>query len=567
MAAQRHGPSRRPKKRSGERVERKGDPSQTAPPTALHGAAFGLRASEAKYRALFEQAADAVVVFDPKTLAILDFNDEACQRLGYTREEFATLKISDFEAIESAEQTIRHSQNVMVNGTEIFETKHRTKNGTLLDIEIRAKAIRLGGAVLIQGVWRDTTERKRAERELQAANETLEQRVAERTEAIQILHDVTSVANQAQNPKQAIEYCVQRLTKYNGWSFGHALLPAADDLSALVLVYAHYQEDPDRLCRFSEATSGTRFRRGQGLPGRVFANGKPEWTTHLRRDLCGDRAAIAEELGMRTAVAFPVLVGEKVAAVLEFFSGQVVQPEQRIMDVMAGVGMQLGRIIERAEFEEHLLTIAEEVRQGIAQDLHDDVGQELIGLGLKTETLAEMLASAESPMARLAADIAAAVERTRGKARGLSRGLLSPELEEGALAAALERLAATTTMDSRIACTFAGFPPDPVLDCRVAMHLYRIAQEAVSNAVRHSRARNIRIALVQQCGETALRIEDDGMGLLGEPAKAGGMGLRTMRYRAGLVGGILEVHPAASGGTLVVCRLAAPPHTRSGLDR
>ena len=71
------------------------------------------------------------------------------------------------------------------------------------------------------------------------------------------------------------------------------------------------------------------------------------------------RAVVAEELGIGTAIAFPVLVGEKVVAVLEFFSDQVLQPDERLIDVMAGVGMQLGRVIERAEFEEHLLTIAE----------------------------------------------------------------------------------------------------------------------------------------------------------------------------------------------------------------
>ena len=154
------------------------------------------------------------------------------------------------------------------------------------------------------------------------------------------------------------------------------------------------------------------------------------------------------------------------------------------------------------------------------------------------------------------------MDRTRGKVRGLSRGLLPVELEEGLLAVALGQLAATATTGSRIACTFDCSHPDPVFDSRVAMHLYRIAQEAVSNAVRHSGARNIRITLDQENGETALRIEDDGEGLSSEALQAGGMGLRTMRYRAGLIGGKLEVGPGPSGGTQVVCRL--PPRQKCG---
>ena len=196
-------------------------------------------------------------------------------------------------------------------------------------------------------------------------------------------------------------------------------------------------EDPERFRRFREVTFGLRFRRGQGLPGRVFASGKPEWTTDVRGDLIERRARRGRRTGHCTAVAFPVLLGEKVAAVLEFFSDRVIQPDERITDAMVSVGMQLGRVIERAEFEEHLLTTAEEIQRGIAQDLHDDVGQELTGLGLKAETLAEMLAPAKTPAGKLAADIAAAVDRTHDKVRGLSRGMLPIELEEGLLAGAL----------------------------------------------------------------------------------------------------------------------------------
>ena len=193
-----------------------------------------------------------------------------------------------------------------------------------------------------------------------ALNETLDQRVAERTKALQMLHDIAVMVNQAQNAEQAMEYCLQRVAAYNGWSFGHVLLPAADKPDELVPAYVYYPEDPERFRRFREATLGIRFRRGQCLPGRVFASGKPEWTTDVRRDLIECRAVVAEELGIATAMAFPVLVGQKVAAVLEFFSDRVIQPDERMTDAMAGIGMQLGRVIERADFEEHLLTTAED---------------------------------------------------------------------------------------------------------------------------------------------------------------------------------------------------------------
>jgi len=405
---------------------------------------------------------------------------------------------------------------------------------------------------------REFAARSRAEEGVRQLAQTLEERVEERTEALRMLRDVASMANQAQNVEQAMEYCLRRVAMYDGWCFGHVLLPAAENPEELVLGYACYVEDPERFRRFREATLGIRLRRGQGLPGRVFASGKPEWTNDLPQDLIERRAVVAGELGVGTAFAFPVLVVEKVAAVLEFFSDRVIQPDGRITDAMVSVGMQLGRVIERAGFEEHLLAIAEEIQRAMAQDLHDDIGQELTGLGLKAETLAEMLAPAETPAGKLAADIAAAVDRTHGKVRGLCRGLLPVELEEGLLAEAMEQLVAATAEGARIACKFDCAHPDPVFDSRVSLHLYRIAQEAVSNAVRHSGGQNIRIILDQDHGQTALRIEDDGMGLSTEVTKAEGMGRRTMRYRAGLIGGKLEVGPGPWGGTQVVCRLAIP---------
>ena len=111
--------------------------------------------------------------------------------------------------------------------------------------------------------------------------------------------------------------------------------------------YAYYAHDPERFRHFREVTLGLRLRRGQGLPGRAFASGKLEWTTDLRSDLVGRRAHVAEELGTGTAIAFPVLVGEKVAAVLEFFFDQVIHPNGNVADVMVDVGLQVGRVIER----------------------------------------------------------------------------------------------------------------------------------------------------------------------------------------------------------------------------
>jgi PAS domain S-box-containing protein len=142
--------------------------------------AGALRDSEEKYRAIFEQAADSVVLIDTETGTLTEFNARAHESLGYTREEFRKLKITDFEIIESAEQVGEHIEKIIRQGGDTFETKHRTKSGEIRDILVSSKAISIGGRDFVQSIWRDITDRKRAEEALKRSEErhTLAQRAA-----------------------------------------------------------------------------------------------------------------------------------------------------------------------------------------------------------------------------------------------------------------------------------------------------------------------------------------------------------------------------------------------------
>jgi signal transduction histidine kinase len=151
----------------------------------------------------------------------------------------------------------------------------------------------------------------------------------------------------------------------------------------------------------------------------------------------------------------------------------------------------------------------------------------------------------------------------QGQVRSLSRGLVPGEVDPAGLAAALEELAARTRAQAGVDCTFTGSGPVQVPDTACATHLLRIAQEAVNNALRHARARHVRIALHAEADRLTLSVEDDGVGLAGPAGERGGvsrlavqgLGIRLMRYRAGLIGGTLAVGPAPGGGTRVSCTL------------
>jgi len=127
-----------------------------------------LRRSEERYRVVFEQAAESIVLVDAKSGELVEFNDKACESLGYTREEFRKLKIPDFEVIESAEEVARHIEKIVKERSDIFETRHRTKEGQIRNIQVSSRAISIAGKEFCQSVWRDITDRKKAEGKVQS---------------------------------------------------------------------------------------------------------------------------------------------------------------------------------------------------------------------------------------------------------------------------------------------------------------------------------------------------------------------------------------------------------------
>jgi len=122
-----------------------------------------LRMNENQFRAFFEQGSDGVVILDPQTGRILKFNDQACRQLGYNRDEFAKLMVADFEFTESTEEILSHIQKVMKEGIDTFETKHRTKQGQIINVKVTAQIIKTGTEPIYYCLYRDITEYKQTE--------------------------------------------------------------------------------------------------------------------------------------------------------------------------------------------------------------------------------------------------------------------------------------------------------------------------------------------------------------------------------------------------------------------
>lgn len=209
---------------------------------------------------------------------------------------------------------------------------------------------------------------------------------------------------------------------------------------------------------------------------------------------------------------------------------------------------------ERRAMQAQLLTIAEHEQRRIGQDLHDDVGQELTGLALMVESLVEAMEESQSPEIALVHRVSEGLRRVQEGMRILSRGLMPVEVDAEGLMSALNDLAGRIGLNHELTCRFECREPVRVENNQTATQLYRIAQEAVANAVRHAQARRIVLQLTQEKDQVRLEIRDDGPGLWNPGEQHGeGMGLRIMRNRAELIGARLRIETREGRGTRVVC--------------
>lgn len=197
--------------------------------------------------------------------------------------------------------------------------------------------------------------------ELARANHRLEQVGAERRQIrqaiqlnddyVQLLQDVAVASNEATDADDALRITLDRVCAQTGWPVGHVYKVTGDPKALLRPTQLWHIDHPNRFETFRAVSEVTSFRTGVGLPGRVASSGQPAWIRDVTLDPNFPRAKLARDLGVRAGFAFPVMVGKKIAAVLEFFSSQAVEPDARLLEVMAHVGTQLGWVIERTEAE------------------------------------------------------------------------------------------------------------------------------------------------------------------------------------------------------------------------
>jgi PAS domain S-box-containing protein len=232
--------------------------------------------------------------------------------------------------IAARRQSIKHD-------LPLFNVRVRKFDGVWRTLEIRVRYLDdQEGQSRILAVSRDVTDQITAGQELQRNNNLLE-----------LLGNVGIAANFSQSLEEALQLSVDEVCRATGWPIGHAYIRSNTDKTQLLPTNIWNKSVSSTFENFQRITESTSFSRGIGLPGRVFFSAQPAWITDVMVDNNFPRAGIDDDFGVHGAFAFPVLSGDSVVAVLEFFNTVPSQPDHELLEILAKVGAQLGRVSER----------------------------------------------------------------------------------------------------------------------------------------------------------------------------------------------------------------------------
>ena len=495
-----------------------------------------LRQSERLYRTVIEEVTENICLVNVETRRIVGSNPAFRETLGYTADELKRMTLYDIVAHDrdSIDQNIQ--QTVREGRSFVGQRKYRRKDGSLLDVEASGSIILRGGRETICIVAHDITERARIQ-------ELLEERVAT------LSHIASNVTLDL-----PIEEMMDALA-------GGVVKASTAVASTLVLV----EEETDSL--YTVGTYGLpdgyaaavqkAYRDGVRSPTlEAVRTRQPVLQRDVRRFLLAESLyapihRFAREVSWDTVYIVPLVYkGRALGAInLRYLPEQEPGEDEKVF--LRAVADQTAVALENARlFSEARGKAALEERQRLARELHDSVSQALYGIALGARTARKLVDQNPSLVADPLDYVLSLADAGLAEMRALIFELRPESLETEGLVAALEKQAAALRARHEITVeTSMCDEPEAPLEAKEA--LYRIAQEALHNTVKHARANNVGLEVVCDPGSLTVEVSDDGVGFDAGGEFPGHLGLRSMRERASRLGGTLTVESSAGGGTRI----------------
>ncbi len=304
-----------------------------------------LRESREEIRLIIDHALDAIVTIDQEGI-ITDWNPQATLIFGWPKSEIMGksfgVTLLPSSPCNEEESLFKHfletKQQHIVNKRLEIRGLHRHHQEFLMEITI--VPLFKQNSYSFCAFIRDITEQKQIEAAL-----------GQETALMRLIQQVAIAANEAQSVNDAFQSSLDRICAFTTWPVAHVYFRDDEHTSQLSPSHLWHLDNDDEFQTFKALTEQTVFSAGVGLPGRVLAQGRAAWIPDITQDLNFPRARMAGELGIRGGFAFPVLIGNTVMGVLEFFSRSIESPNARLLEVMEIVGTQLGRVLERKRGE------------------------------------------------------------------------------------------------------------------------------------------------------------------------------------------------------------------------
>ncbi|MGI8409491.1 MAG: PAS domain S-box protein [Pyrinomonadaceae bacterium] len=461
-----------------------------------------------RYRLLSENATDIIWLLRPDG-KIVEVNQAAVESYGYSREELLTMNVRELLEPSTLPLLAEHLKQANDGGSN-FETLHRRKDGTVFPVEVNTSSADFGGEHLIMGIVRDITERKRIETDLRESEERLRL----------ILESVTDYAI----------FTTDINGKVTGWNPG----------AQIVFGY-----EPDEIIGLSADVLFTPEDRKNLVPQKematALANGRAEderW--HMRKD----------ESRFFASGVMTLLEDGGPLGFVKVARDQTVR-------------MQAESALHKQEMLKKLVKSQEDERQRIARDLHDHLGQQMTGLRLKLKALKDACGDNE-PFCEQIGQVQEQARQIDGDVGFLAFELRPTALDDLGLDSALANFVKQWSRNYNIPAEFhSSRIGKKRLLPEIETNLYRIAQEALHNTLKHAKASGVNVLFERRKEHFVLILEDNGIGFnpevqINKVTKSGkGLGLIGMRERSSLVGGSLEIESSRGKGTTIFARVPA----------
>ncbi len=342
-----------------------------------------IRENETRFKKILDNVIDGIITTDENGIIEI-FNPAAQHIFGYTATEVQgknidfLMPVSFYDDAPALLKPLEGEECPLAHGI-LRELTGLRKDGATFPMEFAVSEIFLENRTTFTAVVRDISERKKQE-----------EMVLQESAYVQLLHYVSSAANEAETFEQAIQVCLDKICSLTGWSIGHLFLPTGDFPPNLVSTDIWFLDDPSGLKKFREATHALTINYGEELAGRVLATGEQTWVRDITKIPHLQKGRFSKDMGIVSGFAFPVLIGKEVVGVMEFFSTYPVPPDQQLLDVVDQIGTQLGRVVERKRAEDEI--IQAKVKAEEAQWSADRASQ------TKSEFLANMSHEIRTPM-------------------------------------------------------------------------------------------------------------------------------------------------------------------------